>query len=58
MIGNIKNKTIISLIALFSFFCSSSAIAQSSKALETIFAIEALDLATANLTKAKRQKKE
>mgnify|MGYP001236097177 CR=1 FL=1 len=57
MIGSIKNKTIISLIAIFSFFCFSSAIAQSSKALETIFAIEALDLATANLTKAKKAKK-
>ena len=57
MIDSIKNKTIISLIAIFSFFCSSSAIAQSSKALETIFAIEALDLATANLTKAKKAKK-
>ena len=57
MIDSIKNKTIISLIAIFSFFGSSSAIAQSSKALETIFAIEALDLATANLTKAKEAKK-
>ena len=57
MIGNIKNKTIISLISIFCFFCSSSGIAQSSKALETIFAIEALDLATANLTKAKKAKK-
>ena len=57
MIDSIKNKTIISLIAIFSFFCSSSAIAQSSKALETIFAIEALDLATANLKKAKKAKK-
>ena len=57
MTGKIKNKTMISLIAIFSFFCSNSAIAQSSKALETIFAIEALDLATANLTKAKKAKK-
>ena len=57
MIDSIKNKTIISLIAIFSSFCSSPAIAQSSKALETIFAIEALDLATANLTKAKKAKK-
>ena len=57
MIDSIKNKIIISLIAIFSFFCFSSAIAQSSKALETIFAIEALDLATANLTKAKKAKK-
>ena len=57
MIDSIKNKAIISLIAIFSFFCLSSAIAQSSKALETIFAIEALDLATANLTKAKKAKK-
>ena len=57
MIDSIRNKTIISLISIFSFFCSSSAIAQSSKALETIFAIEALDLATANLTKAKKAKK-
>ena len=57
MIDSIKNKTIISLIAIFSFFCSSLAMAQSSKALETIFAIEALDLATANLTKAKKAKK-
>ena len=57
MIDSIKNKTIISLIAIFSFFCSGSAMSQSSKALETIFAIEALDLATANLTKAKKAKK-
>ena len=57
MIDSIRNKTIISLIAIFSSFWTSSAIAQSSKALETIFAIEALDLATANLTKAKKAKK-
>ena len=57
MIGSIKNKIIISLVAVLSFFCSGLAIAQSSKALETIFAIEALDLATANLTKAKKAKK-
>ena len=57
MIVSKKNKTIISLIAIFSFFCSGSAMAQSSKALETIFAIEALDLATANLKKAKKAKK-
>jgi septal ring factor EnvC (AmiA/AmiB activator) len=57
MISYIKNKTIISLIAMLCFFYSSSVIAQSSKALETIFAIEALDLATADLKNAKNAKK-
>ena len=57
MIGNIKNKTLITLITLYSFFCPSSVFAQSSKALETIFAIEALDLATADLKSAKNAKK-
>ena len=57
MIGNIKNKLIMSLIFIFSFFYSSSVIAQSSKALETIFAIEALDLATADLKNANNAKK-
>ena len=57
MIGKIKNKAIISLIIICSFFCSSLVFGQSSKALETIFAIEALDLATANLKKAKSSKK-
>ena len=57
MIGNIKNKLIMSLIFIFSFFYSSSVIAQSSKALETIFAIEALDLATVDLKNANNAKK-
>ena len=57
MIGKIKNKAIISLIIICSFFCSSSVFGQTSKALETIFAIEALDLATANLKMAKSSKK-
>ena len=57
LIGNIKNKTIILLIIINSFFCSNSVVAQSSKALETIFAIEALDLATANLKNAKNANK-
>ena len=57
MIGNMRNKTIVILIFVFSFFYSSSVIAQSSKALETIFAIEALDLATADLKNANNAKK-
>ena len=57
LIENIKNKTVILLIIICSFFCSNSAVAQSSKALETIFAIEALDLATANLKISKNSKK-
>ena len=57
MIGNIKNKLIMSLIFIFSFFYSSSVIAQSSKALETIFAIEALDLATVDLKNANNAKR-
>jgi len=57
MIGKIKHKAIMSLIIICSFFCSSLVFGQSSKALETIFAIEALDLATANLKKAKSSKK-
>ena len=55
LIENIKNKTVILLIIICSFFCSNSAVAQSSKALETIFAIEALDLATANLKNSKKR---
>jgi septal ring factor EnvC (AmiA/AmiB activator) len=57
MIEKIKNKTVISLITICSFFCSHLVVAQSSKALETIFAIEALDLATTNLKNAKNTKK-
>ena len=57
MIGSIKNKLIMSLIFTFSFFYSSAVIAQSSKALETIFAIEALDLATVNLKNANNAKR-
>ena len=57
LIENIKNKTIILLIIICSFFWSNSAVAQSSKALETIFAIEALDLATANIKNSKNSKK-
>jgi septal ring factor EnvC (AmiA/AmiB activator) len=57
MIGNIKNKLIMSLVFIFSFFYSSSVIAQSSKALETIFAIEALDLATVDLKNANNAKR-
>ena len=53
----IKNKLMITLVAISSFFCSNSVFAQSSKALETIFAIEALDLATADLKNAKNAKK-
>ena len=53
----IKNKLIITLVAISSFFCLNSVFAQSSKALETIFAIEALDLATADLKNAKNAKK-
>ena len=53
----IINKLIITLVAISSFFCSNSVFAQSSKALETIFAIEALDLATADLKNAKNAKK-
>ena len=56
MIGKIKNKAIISLMIICSFFCSSLVFGQSSKALETIFAIEALDLATADLKNAKNAK--
>ena len=56
MIGKIKNKAIISVIVISTFFCSSLVVAQSSKALETIFAIEALDLATADLKKSKNAK--
>ena len=55
LIENIKNKTVILLIIICGFFCSNSAVAQSSKALETIFAIEALDLATANLKNSKKR---
>ena len=44
------------LIFIFSFFYSSSVIGQSSKALETIFAIEALDLATVDLKNANNAK--
>ena len=40
-----------------SFFWSSLVVAQSSKALETIFAIQALDLATADLKNAENAKK-
>jgi len=57
MIGKIKNKKIVSLIIISSLFCSNLVVAQSSKALETIFAIEALDLATADLKKATNAKK-
>ena len=57
MICKIKNKAIISIIIICIFFCSSLVFGQSSKALETIFAIEALDLATANLKNAKNAKK-
>ena len=53
----IKNKLMITLVAISSFFCFNSVLAQSSKALETIFAIEALDLATADLKNAKNAKK-
>ena len=57
MIENIKNKLVLLLIIMCSLFCSHSVVAQSSKALETIFAIEALDLATTNLKNAKNTKK-
>ena len=57
MIGKIKNKAIISLIIICSFFCSSLVFGQYSKALETIFAIEALDLLPPILKGQKAQKK-
>jgi len=57
MIKMIKRNSVITLVILIGFLCSNSVIAQSSKALETIFAIEALDVATADLRNAKNAKK-
>ena len=57
MIKKIKSNSVITLVILIGFLYSNSVKAQSSKALETIFAIEALDLATADLRNAKNAKK-
>ena len=57
MIKKIKRNSVITLVILIGFLYSNSVKAQSSKALETIFAIEALDLATADLRNAKNAKK-
>lgn len=57
MIKMIKRNSVITLVILIGFLCSNSVMAQSSKALETIFAIEALDVATADLRNAKNAKK-
>ena len=57
MIKKIKSNSVIALLILIGFLYSNSVKAQSSKALETIFAIEALDVATADLRNAKNAKK-
>ena len=57
MIKKIKSNSVITLVILIGFLYSNSVKAQSSKALETIFAIEALDVATADLRNAKNAKK-
>jgi len=57
MIKMIKRNSVMTLVILIGFLCSNSVMAQSSKALETIFAIEALDVATADLRNAKNAKK-
>ena len=57
MIKKIKRNSVITLVILIGFLYSNSVKAQSSKALETIFAIEALDVATADLRNAKNAKK-
>ena len=57
MIKKIKSNSVITLVILIGFLYSNSVKAQSSKALETIFAIEALDVATADLRNAKNAEK-
>ena len=57
MIKKIKSNSVITLVILIGFLYSNSVKAQSSKALETIFAIEALDVATTDLRNAKNAKK-
>ena len=57
MTGKTKNNTFFTFILLIGAFYSSSVLCQSSKALETIFAIEALDAATADLKNANNAKK-
>tara|TARA_B100001248_G_scaffold261607_1_gene253315 strand:+ start:463 stop:1605 length:1143 start_codon:yes stop_codon:yes gene_type:complete len=57
MTGKTKNNTFFAFILLIGAFYSNSVLCQSSKALETIFAIEALDAATADLKNANNAKK-
>ena len=57
MTGKIKNNILLAFIILIGAFYSNSLLSQSSKALETIFAIEALDVATADLKNANNAKK-
>ena len=57
MTGKTKNNTLFAFILLIGAFYSTSVLSQSSKALETIFAIEALDAATADLKNANNAKK-
>ena len=57
MTGKIKNNTLFAFIIFIGAFYSNSVLSQSSKALETIFAIEALDAAAADLKNANNTKK-
>ena len=57
MTGKTKNNTLFAFILLIGAFYSNLVLSQSSKALETIFAIEALDAATADLKNANNAKK-
>ena len=57
MTSKTKNNTFFAFIILIGTFYSNSVLSQSSKALETIFAIEALDAATADLRNANNAKK-
>ena len=57
MTGQTKNNTLFAFMILIGAFYSNSVLCQSSKALETIFAIEALDAATADLKNANNAKK-
>ena len=57
MTGKTKNNTLFAFILMIGAFYSNSVLSQSSKALETIFAIEALDAATADLKNANNAKK-
>jgi len=57
MTGKTKNNTLFAFVILIGTFYSNSVLCQSSKALETIFAIEALDAATADLKNANNAKK-